>query len=120
MPSHAYGHHLQPATTCDKLRESNLQGSRCGSWREGVRRWWQGNQRRTSLLAVLCHARHPTLARAWALTAVSHWLAQGRQRQEQTGRQQLHAWYDDTPRQRSTKRQALHGETCVPLSFPKN
>ena len=60
------------------------------------------------------------LARAWALTAGRHWLAQGRQRQEQTGRQQLHPWYDDTPRQRGTKRQALYGETCVPLSFPKN
>ena len=32
------------------------------------------------------------LARACALTAVSHWLAQGMQRTEQTGRQQRRAW----------------------------
>ena len=59
------------------------------------------------------------LSRACALTAVSHLLAKGMQRQEQTVRQQLRAWYDDTPRKRGAQRQALHVETCFPLSFPK-
>src|SRR6266699_2313451 len=40
------------------------------------------------------------LARSCALTAVSHMLAKGMKRQEQTGRQQLREWYYDTPRKR--------------------
>jgi hypothetical protein len=52
------------------------------------------------------------LARSCALTAVSHLLAKGMHRQEQTVRQQWRAWYDDTQRKRGTKRQALHVETC--------
>ncbi len=52
------------------------------------------------------------LARSCALTAVSHWLAKGMKRKEQTVRQQLREWYDDTPRKRGPKRQALHVETC--------
>ena len=52
------------------------------------------------------------LARSCALTAVSHMLATGMQRKEQTVRQQLREWYDDTPRKRGAKRQALHVETC--------
>src|SRR5262245_5363145 len=60
------------------------------------------------------------LARSWALTAVSHLLAQGMKRKEQTVRQQLREWYDDVPRKRGPKRQALQVETCfpqIPLDF---
>jgi hypothetical protein len=52
------------------------------------------------------------LARSWALTAVSQRLAAGMQRKEQTVRQPLRAGYDDVPRKRGTKRQALRVETC--------
>jgi len=52
------------------------------------------------------------LARSCALTAVSHMLAKGMKRKEQTVRQQLREWYYDTPRKRGPKRQALHVETC--------
>jgi hypothetical protein len=52
------------------------------------------------------------LARSCALPAVSHVLAKGRPRNEQTVRQQLRAWYDDVPRKRGAKRQALPVETC--------
>jgi len=52
------------------------------------------------------------LARSCALTAVSHVLAKGMKRKEQTVRQQLRAWYDDVPRKRGAKRQALPVETC--------
>jgi hypothetical protein len=55
------------------------------------------------------------LARSCALTAVSHLLAKGMQRKEQTVRQQLREWYYDTPRKRGAKRQALHVETCFPV-----
>ena len=52
------------------------------------------------------------LARSCALTAVRHLLAQGMKRNEHTVRQQLRAWYSDTPRKRGPKRQALRVETC--------
>jgi hypothetical protein len=52
------------------------------------------------------------LARSWALTAVSHMLATGMKRKEQTGRQQLREWDYDTPRKRGPKRPALPVETC--------
>ena len=52
------------------------------------------------------------LARSCALTAVSHLLAKGMKRKEQTVRQQLREWYYDTPRKRGPKRQALRVETC--------
>src|SRR2546428_14094654 len=52
------------------------------------------------------------LARSCALTAVRQLLAKGMQRNEQTVRQQLREWYDDTPRKRGPKRQALRVETC--------
>ena len=52
------------------------------------------------------------LARSCALTAVSHVLAKGMKRKEQTVRQQLREWYDDVPRKRGAKRQALPVETC--------
>jgi hypothetical protein len=52
------------------------------------------------------------LARSCALTAVSHVLAKGMQRQEQTVRQQLREWYYDAPRKRGAKRQALQVERC--------
>ena len=52
------------------------------------------------------------LARSCALTAVSHLLAKGMRRQEQTVRQQRREWYYDTPRKRGAKRQALPVETC--------
>ena len=55
------------------------------------------------------------LARSCALTAVSSLLAKGLKRKEQTVRQQLREWYDDTPRKRGAKRQALHVETCCPV-----
>jgi hypothetical protein len=55
------------------------------------------------------------LARSCALTAVSHLLAKGMQRQEQTVRQQRRAWAYEVPRQRGTTRHALHVETCVPV-----
>jgi hypothetical protein len=53
------------------------------------------------------------LARSCALTAVSPLLAQGRQRHDQTVRQQLREWYYNTSRKRGAQRQALHVETCV-------
>lgn len=52
------------------------------------------------------------LARSCALSAGSHRLAKGMQRQEQTVRQPLRAWYDDTPRKRGAKRHALQVEPC--------
>jgi hypothetical protein len=52
------------------------------------------------------------IARSCALTAVSHVLAKGMQRKEQTVRQQLRAWYYDVPRKRGAKRQALPVEPC--------
>jgi hypothetical protein len=55
------------------------------------------------------------LARSCALTAVSHLVAKGLKRKEQTVRQQLRAWYYDVPRKRGTKRQALPVETCFPV-----
>src|SRR5918996_4438763 len=55
------------------------------------------------------------LARSCALTAVSHLLAKGMKRQEQTVRQQLREWYYEVPRKRGAKRQALHVETCFPV-----
>ena len=55
------------------------------------------------------------LARSCALTAVSHWLAKGMQRTNQTVRQPRREWYYDTPRKRGPKRQALHVETCLPV-----
>jgi len=55
------------------------------------------------------------LARSGALSAVSSLLAAGMQRSEQTVRQRLRAWYDDTQRKRGAKRQALRVETCFPL-----
>ena len=47
------------------------------------------------------------LARSCALSAVSHLLAKGMKRQEQTVRQQLREWYYEVPRKRGTKLQAL-------------
>ena len=55
------------------------------------------------------------LARSCALSAVRSLLATGMQRSEQTVRQRLRAWYDDAPRKRGAKRQALHVDTCFPL-----
>jgi hypothetical protein len=52
------------------------------------------------------------LARSCALSAVSSLLAAGMHRKEQTVRQQLREWYDDVPRKRGAKRQALRVETC--------
>src|SRR3989475_31265 len=52
------------------------------------------------------------LARSCALTAVSHMLAKGMKRKEQTVRQQLREWYYDVKRKRGPKRQALHVESC--------
>src|SRR5215470_2840084 len=52
------------------------------------------------------------LARSCALTAVSHLLAKGMKRKEQTVRQLLREWYYDAPRKRGAKRQALSVETC--------
>ena len=55
------------------------------------------------------------LARSCALTAVSHLLAKGMKRTEQTVRPQLRAWDYATPRQRGPKRPELHVETCCPV-----
>jgi Transposase DDE domain len=55
------------------------------------------------------------VARSCALTAVSHLLAKGLRRKEQTVRQQLREWYYDAQRKRGAKRQALHVETCFPV-----
>src|SRR5207245_9664892 len=52
------------------------------------------------------------LARSCALTAVSHVLAKGMQRKEQTVRQQLREWYYEPARKRGSQRQALHVEMC--------
>src|SRR5215831_12786393 len=52
------------------------------------------------------------LARSCALTAVSHLLAKGMRRKEQTVRQQWREGYYDTRRKRGAKRQALRVETC--------
>ena len=51
----------------------------------------------------LRHGAGPPMCR----TAVSHVLAKGMQRKEQTVRQQLREWYYNAPRKRGTKRQAL-------------
>jgi hypothetical protein len=85
------------------------------------------DQGQTTIMQQLPHLSKPqatvlarwsfgmVLARSCALTAVSHLLAKGMQRKEQTVRQQLRAWYYDTPRKRGPKRQALHVETCFPV-----
>jgi len=53
------------------------------------------------------------LARSCALTAVSQLLAAGRRRKAPTVRQQRREWYDDVPRKRGRKRQALCVATCL-------
>jgi len=85
------------------------------------------DQWRTTIMHHLPHLSKPqatvlalwsfgmVLARSCALSAVSHLLAKGMQRKEQTVRQQLRDWYYDVPRKRGTKRQALHVETCFPV-----
>src|SRR5262252_3214246 len=55
------------------------------------------------------------LARSCALSAVSHLLATGMHRKEQTVRQQLREWYYEAQRKRGPKRQALRVETYFPL-----
>jgi hypothetical protein len=55
------------------------------------------------------------LARSCALTAVSHLLAKGMKRKDQTVRQQWRAWYDDGPHKRGTKRPSWPVETCFPV-----
>jgi hypothetical protein len=69
----------------------------------------------TTIMQHLPHLRKPqatvlalwsfgmVLARACALSAVSHLLAKGLRRQEQTVRQQLRAWYYDTQRKQGAK-----------------
>lgn len=85
------------------------------------------DQWRTTIMQHLPHLSKPqamvlalwsfgmVLARSCALSAISHFLAKGMQRKEQTVRQQLREWYDDAPRKRGTKRQELRVETCFPL-----
>jgi hypothetical protein len=85
------------------------------------------DQWRTTIMQHLPHLSKPqatvlalwsfgmVLAHSCALSAVSHFLAKGMQRKEQTVRQQLREWYDDAPRKRGAKRQALRVETCFPL-----
>ena len=85
------------------------------------------DQWRTTIMQHLPHLSKPqatvlalwsfgmVLARSCALTAVSHLLAKGMQRKEQTVRQQLRDWYYDVPRKRGTKRQAVQVETCFPV-----
>jgi len=84
------------------------------------------DQWQTTLMPHLSHVSKPQapvlalgsfgmgLARSCALSAVSHLLAQGMHRKEQTVRQQWRAWYDEVPRQRGTKRQAWAVETWCP------
>jgi len=55
------------------------------------------------------------LAHSCALSAVSHLVAKGMQRKEQTVRQQLREWYYEAQRKRGAKRQALRVEACFPL-----
>jgi hypothetical protein len=83
------------------------------------------DQWRTTLMHHLSHLSKPqatvlalwsfgmVLARSCALTAVSALRAAGMRRKEQTVRQQLRAWYDDVPRKRGAKRQALRVATCL-------
>ena len=52
------------------------------------------------------------LARSCALSAVTHLLAKGMRRKQQTVRQQLREWYYDVGRKRGSKRQVLHVESC--------
>jgi Transposase DDE domain len=56
------------------------------------------------------------LARSWALSAVSVWLASWLKRQENTVRQQLREWCYEAAAKRGAQRQALVVEDCfVPL-----
>src|SRR5215470_15917014 len=76
------------------------------------------DQWRTTIMQHLPHLSKPqatvlalwsfgmVLARSCALTAVSHLLAKGMKRKEQTVRQQLREWYYEVPRKRGPKRQA--------------
>ena len=85
------------------------------------------DQWRTTIMQHLPHLSKPqatvlalwsfgmVLACSCALSAVSHVLAKGMKRKEQTVRQQLREWYYDVPRKRGAKRQALHVETCFPV-----
>ena len=86
------------------------------------------DQWQTTIMQHLSHLSKPqatvlalwsfgmVLARSCALSAVSHLLAKGMQRKEQTVRQQLREWYDDVLRKRGAERQALRVETCFPLA----
>ena len=70
------------------------------------------DQWRTTIMQHLPHLSKPqarvlalwsfgmVLAHSCALSAVSHFLARGMKRKEQTVRQQLRAWYYEVPRQR--------------------
>jgi hypothetical protein len=85
------------------------------------------DQWRTTIMQHLSHWSTPqgtvlalwsvgmVLARSCALSAGSPLLAQGMQRQEQTGRPHLRAWYYAAPRKRGTTRQPLRVATCFPL-----
>jgi DDE family transposase len=85
------------------------------------------DQWRTTIMHHLSHLSKPqatvlalwslgmVLARSCALSAVSHLLARGMRRKEQTVRQQLREWYYDVRRKRGGKRQTLRVETCFPL-----
>ena len=85
------------------------------------------DQWRTTIMQHLSHLSKPqatvlalwscgmVLARSCALTAVSHVLAKGMKRKEQTVRQPLREWYYEVPRQRGPQRQALHVESCFPV-----
>ena len=54
------------------------------------------------------------LARSCALTAVSHRLAKGMKRKEQTVRQQLREWYYDTPRKRAPSAKRCTSRRVLP------
>src|SRR5215471_6959704 len=85
------------------------------------------DQWRTTIMQHLPHLSKPqatvlalwsfgmVLAHSCALTAVSHLLAKGMKRKEQTVLQRLRAWYYEVPRQRGATRPALRVETCFRL-----
>jgi hypothetical protein len=86
------------------------------------------DQWRTTIMQHLPHVSTPqalglawwslgmVLARSCALTAVSAVLATVWVRKEDTMRQRLREWYDESAAQRGPQRQALEVESCcVPL-----
>src|SRR5262245_52795190 len=112
FPPYSIGWGVQRPTT--RRREARFCQAGFAHWRTTIRQHVPhvSTPQATVLTLWSCGM---VRARSCALTAVSHWLAQGRQRQEQPVRQLRRAWYDAVPRKRGPKRPAVPVEPCFPV-----